>query len=74
MTKNRPGNDSLIISKDISIDFSSNGINVLTPKRKKKVPFTTLTKPSSSQKSPENEKSDQSESTPVQNSDPIVID
>ena len=49
-------------------------MNILTPKRKKKVPFTTLTKPSSSQKSPEKEKSDQSESTPVQNPDPIVID
>ena len=73
MIKNRPGNDSIIF-RDISIDFSSNGINILTPKRKKKVPFTTLTKPSSSQKSPEKEKSDQSESTPVQNPDPIVID
>ena len=73
MIKNRPGNDSIIF-RDISIDFSSNGINILTPKRKKKVPFTTLTKPSSSQKSPEKEKSDKSESTPVQNPDPIVID
>ena len=73
MIKNRPGNDSIVF-RDILIDCSSNGMNILTPKRKKKVPFTTLTKPSSSQKSPEKEKSDQSESTPVQNPDPIVID
>ena len=73
MIKNRPGN-SAIYSRNISFYILySNGINILTPKRKKKVPFTTLTKPSSS-KSPDgkSEKSDQSE--PVQKSDPIVID
>ena len=75
MIKNRPGNNSIFLEIFHLIFFNSNGINILTPKRKKKVPFTTLTKPSSSsQKSPDgkSEKSDQSE--PVQNPDPIVID